>query len=268
MTCKTSSSNKVPRPMNSFMIYRLEKQQEIVKECPGANHRDISKVIAKWWKEMADEEKEHYRQKAELARQEHHRLYPNYKYSPKKKVKNTRAYKKRPKNEFTAVDYENRRRLIAIYRRGNNECSEQNNNFDWFEEKSSPYDPYLSSYSQYSSASTPILPSCQYPEDILFKHQPSSLMLPSSENKAYYLSPQAFSCSESLGYNTYASSSAYSIPHEIISSQQQNIYAHESNNCYPQHADYLHSRWDSLEPKNIQETYAQPIHPFFMYPFY
>jgi hypothetical protein len=56
------------------MIYRLEKQQEIVKECPGANHRDISKVIAKWWKEMADEEKEHYRQKAELARQEHHRL--------------------------------------------------------------------------------------------------------------------------------------------------------------------------------------------------
>ena len=60
--------------MNSFMIYRLEKQQEIVKECPGANHRDISKVIAKWWKEMADEEKEHYRQKAELARQEHHRL--------------------------------------------------------------------------------------------------------------------------------------------------------------------------------------------------
>lgn len=69
-----STSTKIVRPMNSFMIYRLEKQHEIVKECPGANHRDISKIVAKWWKEMPDEEKEPYRQKAERAKEEHQRL--------------------------------------------------------------------------------------------------------------------------------------------------------------------------------------------------
>ncbi|RCH99548.1 hypothetical protein CU097_015596 [Rhizopus azygosporus] len=70
-TRSRSDASKIPRPMNSFMIYRLEKQREIVKECPGANHRDISKIIAKWWKEMSDEEKQPYRAKALMARHEH-----------------------------------------------------------------------------------------------------------------------------------------------------------------------------------------------------
>jgi hypothetical protein len=56
------------------MTYRLEKQREIVERCPGANHRDISKIIAKWWKELPAEEKEPYRIKAEKAKIEHKKL--------------------------------------------------------------------------------------------------------------------------------------------------------------------------------------------------
>lgn len=69
-----SKAPKVPRPMNCFMTYRLEKQREIVERCPGANHRDISKIIAKWWKELPTEEKEPYRIKAEKAKMEHKKL--------------------------------------------------------------------------------------------------------------------------------------------------------------------------------------------------
>ncbi|CAO3662242.1 unnamed protein product [Rhizopus stolonifer] len=111
---------KIPRPMNCFMIYRLEKQREIVKECSGANHRDISIIIAKWWKEMTDEEKSPYRLEAWIARERHlylilYNIYPNYKHLPQRKTKKKRAYLKRPKNEFSAVAYEKRKQLFEIY---------------------------------------------------------------------------------------------------------------------------------------------------------
>ncbi|KAI8340453.1 high mobility group box domain-containing protein, partial [Chlamydoabsidia padenii] len=79
---------KVPRPMNCFLLYRQDKQKEILEKCPGANHRDISKIISKWWKEATPQEKEPYVKKAALAKLEHARRYPSYKYMPQKKSKN------------------------------------------------------------------------------------------------------------------------------------------------------------------------------------
>ncbi|KAI8357308.1 high mobility group box domain-containing protein [Choanephora cucurbitarum] len=71
---KTSKQTSIPRPLNCFLIYRLEKQKEIVAKCAGANHRDISKIIAQWWKNTTDEEKKPYREKARLAKLEHSKL--------------------------------------------------------------------------------------------------------------------------------------------------------------------------------------------------
>jgi hypothetical protein len=56
------------------MIFRLEKQREIVKQCPGANHRDMSKIISKWWRELIPEKKQVYIEQAERYRLEHRRL--------------------------------------------------------------------------------------------------------------------------------------------------------------------------------------------------
>ncbi|KAI8371446.1 uncharacterized protein BYT42DRAFT_548314 [Radiomyces spectabilis] len=76
---------RIPRPMNCFLAYRLEKQKEIAQQCPGANHRDISRVIAKWWREAPEHEKQHYRNIADKAKQSHAEKYPDYKYTPKRK---------------------------------------------------------------------------------------------------------------------------------------------------------------------------------------
>ncbi|KAF1807676.1 high mobility group box domain-containing protein [Mucor lusitanicus] len=62
---------KIPRPLNSFMIFRLQKQKDIVEKCPGANHRDISKIISKWWKELGKTEKQWYIAEAEKRKIEH-----------------------------------------------------------------------------------------------------------------------------------------------------------------------------------------------------
>ncbi|CAO3695841.1 unnamed protein product [Rhizopus stolonifer] len=122
MKSKSGDTNgKIPRPMNCFMIYRLERQREIVSECPGANHRDISKITAKWWKEMTKDEKQLYREKAEKKRMNTINckvfIYPDYKYSPQRKTKPSRAYKKKPNNEFVAMDFHNRKQLKEIYER-------------------------------------------------------------------------------------------------------------------------------------------------------
>lgn len=66
-----TEAEKIPRPLNSFMIFRLEKQRDIVEKCPGANHRDISKIISKWWKELGKSEKQWYIAEAEKRKVEH-----------------------------------------------------------------------------------------------------------------------------------------------------------------------------------------------------
>ncbi|CDS05203.1 hypothetical protein LRAMOSA07732 [Lichtheimia ramosa] len=75
-TTDTAKNNdEIQRPMNSFMVFRSEKRDEIASRCPGASYCDISKVIAKWWKELPEEEKEPYRERARIAKIEHANMY-------------------------------------------------------------------------------------------------------------------------------------------------------------------------------------------------
>ncbi|KAL0089343.1 hypothetical protein J3Q64DRAFT_1819879 [Phycomyces blakesleeanus] len=107
---------KIPRPMNCFLAYRLAKQSEIVARCPGANHRDISKIIAKWWKEATEEEKAPFREQAVQAKVEHAKMYPNYKYTPQKRPNRvTRKYTMRPKDQFTSKIAKNNRIMERLF---------------------------------------------------------------------------------------------------------------------------------------------------------
>ncbi|KAI8077833.1 uncharacterized protein BX664DRAFT_369490 [Halteromyces radiatus] len=87
------NDTKIPRPINCFMAFRLDKYREISSKSSQLNHRDISKIIAKWWKEASEEDKAPYRAIAAAAKVEHAKRYPNYKYSPtKKSERQTRPY--------------------------------------------------------------------------------------------------------------------------------------------------------------------------------
>ncbi|KAI8079024.1 high mobility group box domain-containing protein, partial [Gilbertella persicaria] len=96
---KTTKKSTIPRPLNCFLLYRLEKQKEIVAKCTGANHRDISKIISNWWNNATEEEKKPFIEKARLAKQEHIRLHPGYKYTPRRPLKSKRAYVRKNKKE-------------------------------------------------------------------------------------------------------------------------------------------------------------------------
>ncbi|KAI9251953.1 hypothetical protein BY458DRAFT_493520 [Sporodiniella umbellata] len=110
------NDTSAPRPLNCFLLYRIQKQKDIVAQCPGANHRDISKIIAKWWKEATEEEKRPFREQARLEKSEHAKRYPGYRYAPKKKETRKRAYvRKNNHHVFTSRSEENNRFMEQIY---------------------------------------------------------------------------------------------------------------------------------------------------------
>lgn len=63
----------IPRPVNSFMAYRTEKQSIIRQFCPTANHRDISKMVARWWHNVNSNEKAIFVNKAKEAKDAHNK---------------------------------------------------------------------------------------------------------------------------------------------------------------------------------------------------
>ncbi|KAI9008411.1 high mobility group box domain-containing protein, partial [Gaertneriomyces semiglobifer] len=84
---KPAAPKRIPRPANSFMTYRMEKQYQVLAENAGVNNKDISVIIGEMWRNEPEEVKEYYRKKAEIGRREHMLRYPDYKYTPLKKRK-------------------------------------------------------------------------------------------------------------------------------------------------------------------------------------
>ncbi|CAG8807879.1 41477_t:CDS:1, partial [Gigaspora margarita] len=83
--CKIFKANdiKLPRPMNSFMLYRKVKAKEIRAKNPRITTGNLSKEISKMWHKEPLEVKSKFMKMAEEAKQQHMKKYPDYKYCPK-----------------------------------------------------------------------------------------------------------------------------------------------------------------------------------------
>ncbi|CAK5268751.1 unnamed protein product [Mycena citricolor] len=84
MHARKKSDNHVPRPPNAFILFRSSfiKSQRVSTEVE-TNHSTLSKIIGMTWKNMSDEEREIWRQKAMDAVAEHKRNFPSYAFRPK-----------------------------------------------------------------------------------------------------------------------------------------------------------------------------------------
>ncbi|GJJ70945.1 hypothetical protein EMPS_03295 [Entomortierella parvispora] len=80
-------SKKIPRPPNSFLIYRKEHATQYA----GLVATELSSKLALSWKRETPERREHYAQLAVKAKQEHAIRYPNYKFTPVKRGTGKRA---------------------------------------------------------------------------------------------------------------------------------------------------------------------------------
>ncbi|CAG8459783.1 6467_t:CDS:2 [Paraglomus brasilianum] len=76
----------IPRPPNSFILYRQHHHPLILNQNPGINNSEISRIVADHWKNLSEEEREEWKRKAEEAKESHMRAYPDYKYQPRRRA--------------------------------------------------------------------------------------------------------------------------------------------------------------------------------------
>jgi len=101
---KNRNNIVIPRPSNSFMLYRREKHSEIIKQYQGQkalNNNVISKIVATMWKQESPEVRLKFANLAEEEKRAHMLRHPNYKYQPKKVSK---LKPQKPEGAQTVVD--------------------------------------------------------------------------------------------------------------------------------------------------------------------
>jgi hypothetical protein len=86
------NNGKIPRPMNSFMLYRSAYAERVKEYCKEGNHQIISQVTGASWALEPQSVKAVYEKFAEIDRQNHQNAHPGYKFAPNK---NNAARKKR-----------------------------------------------------------------------------------------------------------------------------------------------------------------------------
>ncbi|KAK5030475.1 slightly ste11-like protein [Exophiala sideris] len=82
--CLCPSEPKIPRPRNSFMLFRQHQQSSIMAQNPGLSIPDVSKIIGEQWRSLSVEAKEGWNSLAEEEKTRHQQQYPGYRYQPRR----------------------------------------------------------------------------------------------------------------------------------------------------------------------------------------
>ncbi|KAF2477309.1 HMG-box [Lindgomyces ingoldianus] len=73
-----------PRPMNCFMLFRDYKYKQLKADNPDLTVQRISTITSECWKNLPATEKDYWKEQAKMAKELHLRMYPQYKYNPRK----------------------------------------------------------------------------------------------------------------------------------------------------------------------------------------
>jgi hypothetical protein len=86
---KAGAGAHPPRPPNAWILYRSDKLQELPPPPlgqPKPTQAEVSKIISAQWRSEDEDVRAVYEQRAETAKAEHARLYPNYRFAPMKRA--------------------------------------------------------------------------------------------------------------------------------------------------------------------------------------
>jgi hypothetical protein len=86
----------IPRPPNSWILYRTDTLRTLsISPSSRRKQSSISQEISEMWKSAPPELRAEYQEKAERAKEEHKRKYPDYAYRPRSKKTKEREREER-----------------------------------------------------------------------------------------------------------------------------------------------------------------------------
>lgn len=86
-TCK-STHNRIPRPRNAFILFRQKNHQTLLDEDSMVRtNPEVSRELGRRWRLLPREEKEYWNRLAEEEKANHAKLYPGYRYTPRRNGK-------------------------------------------------------------------------------------------------------------------------------------------------------------------------------------
>lgn len=77
----------IKRPMNAFMVWSRIRRKHISNDYPRLHNSEISKLLGAEWKILPEIEKRPFIDEAKRLRKQHMVDYPDYKYKPKRKIR-------------------------------------------------------------------------------------------------------------------------------------------------------------------------------------
>ena len=94
---------QIKRPPNSYLLFCLEKREDLRNQNPTLSNVEISRMLGELWKKLKESERRPYKDRAKILQDEFKEHNPNYKY--------VRAQKKRNAQRF----FEEKKRAQAIF---------------------------------------------------------------------------------------------------------------------------------------------------------
>ncbi|GAA5868864.1 hypothetical protein JCM16303_000287 [Sporobolomyces ruberrimus] len=84
----STKPDRPPRPMNAWLLFRNAQVKHLQDQNPDERRAQgqLSKIIAGLWKSAPVETKREYEALAKAKKEEHARLYPDYRYMPREKA--------------------------------------------------------------------------------------------------------------------------------------------------------------------------------------
>ncbi|RIA98677.1 hypothetical protein C1645_748914 [Glomus cerebriforme] len=100
-------TGKIPRPQNSFIIYRRNYQARLaLSDAPNVTLNRVSKITSNKWRKESREIRKVFDILAECAKKVHKCIYPDYVYNPKKQATTTvpMSFKNNQNNQHNVCD--------------------------------------------------------------------------------------------------------------------------------------------------------------------
>lgn len=82
---KPPSKEHIPRPPNAFMLYRSNMLKNRGNADPEKRQQNLSRIAGQLWREMSDEDRTVWHEKAAEVHAAHYAKYPHYKFKPNRK---------------------------------------------------------------------------------------------------------------------------------------------------------------------------------------